>query len=126
MLKNFNPIKQETKCLKCVKFLQGVTEGSFFPEAGLPPNTDPVADSVVLVAAPPKERADPKDCPRPDPKPEELAGAAAAVVAAEAGAAPNAVELAAVVAAVVRAVPATAPVVVVTAAVIRAVINKSP
>ena len=49
-----------------------------------------------MVAPPPKERADPNDCPRPDPKPEELAGAAATVVAA---AAPKAVELAAVVAA---------------------------
>ena len=49
------------------------------PEAG--------ADAVVLVVGPPKERAEPKVCPKPD----------AAVVAAAAGAAPNAAEPAAAV-----------------------------
>ena len=53
----------------------------------------------MLVVDPPKERAEPKVCPKPDPNPDEVAGAAVVVAAAAAGAAPNAVEPAAVVAA---------------------------
>ena len=64
------------------------------PEAAFPPNTDPgAADAVVVLAVdPPKERAEPKVCPRPDPKPDELAGVAAGAAVVDAAlAAPNVV-----------------------------------
>ena len=88
------------KKLKCqIKFPVGTAAAVVVLVMPPPKMPAEAGEAVVVVAAPPKERADPKDCPKPDLKPEELAGTAAAVVGAAAGAAPKAVELAAVVAA---------------------------